>query len=177
MKQTYIWGNNSLAELLYYYLTSQGEIVDGFVLNERYVNENNYPLPNKLLPIEEVIIKHGPENINVYITVAYSKMNRTRQTIYQWLEEKQIDICSYIHPSCVIAKNTVIGRGNILLENVIIQPFVRIGNGNIIWNGSLVSHHCIIGDFNYLAPGVALSGRVGIEDRCFRNKLHCQERC
>ena len=31
----------------------------------------------------------------------------------------------------------------------------------------MISHHCHVGNFNYFAPGVVVSGRVNILERCF----------
>ena len=167
MKRTFIFGNNSLAELLYYYLTSQGQTIDGFVVNEKYVLTNRYNLPNKLISIESAILQFGSENVNVYVTIGYSNMNSIRESIYEWLLNININILSYMHPTCNIASNTKMGIGNIFLENTVIQPFSCIGNVNIFWEGSLLSHHCEVGNFNYFSPGAVVSGRVNIGNRCF----------
>jgi sugar O-acyltransferase (sialic acid O-acetyltransferase NeuD family) len=167
MKYVYIFGNNPLAELLHFYLTSQGMNVTGFVLNEQYINSNKYNLPAGLFSLEQVIATHAPEELGVYVTVAYAKMNRIRESIFQQLQVKKISIMSFIHPSCIIADNAKIGCGNIFLENAVIQPFSTIGDGNIFWEGTLISHHCKVGNYNYFSPGVAMSGIVRVENRCF----------
>lgn len=168
MIKSYIFGTSSLAKLLAYYLSEDGKKIDGFVLNESFVKDSDrykYYLP--LFTIEEVIKEYGCKNIEVFVAIGYSHMNKDREKIFDWLRDNNIKICSYIHPSAIVAKNAILGEGNIILENCVIQPFVTIGDGNIFWNNSTISHESLMGSYNYIAPGVTIAGRVIIKDKCF----------
>lgn len=167
MKKTYIFGNNYLSEIVWYYLTQDGTNVDGFVLNKQYVSQNTYPLPAKLYAIEDVIEEYGAGNIDVYLTIGYTQMNDVREKVYTQLKEAGVNICSYIHPTAYIAKNVCIGEGCIVLENVILQPYVSVGTCNILWQGVNISHHSVMKDYNYLAPIVSIAGCCGIGNNCF----------
>ena len=50
-----------------------------------------------------------------------------------------------------------------------------IGRCNIIQASCTLSHDNTLGDFNYLAPGVVLGGRVSIANYCFLG-LNCTVR-
>ncbi len=168
MKHVFIFGANALSELVYYYLINSNKVVDGFVLNAQYINNDiENKLPTKIFSIEKVLTDFGPNNVSVYVAIAYAKMNSVRQSVCAWLCDQGVEILTYIHPSSIIAANVAFGIGNIILEKVIIQPYVNLGDGNIIWNGANISHHSVIGNFNYIAPSVTISGRNIIHNRCF----------
>lgn len=164
-KHIFIFGNNSLAILLHYYLHSEDIVVEGFCLNKKYIKK--FDLPLECYAIEDVIDKYGAGNVAVYVTIAYVNMNKTREVVSEWLTEQGVEILNYIHPSAVVASNVDMGHGNILLEQVAIQPFVKIGNGNIFWNNTTISHHSILGNYNYLAAGVTIAGKTNINNRSF----------
>ena len=168
MKKYYIFGTNALALLLYHYITTDGGNIDGFVLNKKYIFDKSVEnLPQNLYAIEDVIKSYGTENIGVFVPVGYAHMNETRRSVFLWLKENKVEILSYIHSSAVIASNATIGEGCVILEHVTVQPFTKLGDGNILWNGTNISHHSYIGNYNWFAPSVTLSGRVKVYDNCF----------
>lgn len=168
MIKSYIFGDSSLAKLLAYYLSLTGRCVSGFVLNEQYIknkNSDKYALP--LCSIEDVVKTYGRNNIEVYVAIGYSHMNKDREIVFNWLRKKQIKICSFIHPTAIVSKNVLLGEGNIILENCVIQPFVNMGDGNIIWNNSSIGHETQVGSYNHISAGTTIAGRVQIKNRCF----------
>ena len=165
MNHIFIFGSNPLAVLIYQYLIEEGVKVEGFCLNKKYIRPFELPLP--CYPIEDLIDEYGANNISVYVTLAYLKMNKPRQSVFEMLQDKGVEILNYIHPSAVVDRNVQMGIGNILMENVVIQPFVKMGDGNILWNCSTISHHSQLGDFNYFAAGVTIAGKTTIRNRSF----------
>lgn len=65
-----------------------------------------------------------------------------------------------IHPSAVIARESVIGEGTVIMAGAVVNPAARIGAHVIINTNSSVDHDCVIEDFASIAPGVALGGNV-----------------
>ena len=53
-----------------------------------------------------------------------------------------------------------------ILENNIIQPYVKIGNNVTLWSGNHIGHHSVIKD-HCLFPLVVISGRVTVDEQCF----------
>jgi sugar O-acyltransferase (sialic acid O-acetyltransferase NeuD family) len=70
-------------------------------------------------------------------------------------------LTNLIHPS-VDLKHVKIGKGNLIHENAVIQPWVEIGNNCAIDAGVIISHECKIGDHVFLSPGCILNGRIKI---------------
>jgi len=84
-------------------------------------------------------------------------MNDIRRKVFEMCRQKGYEICDFIH-STVRTKNVLLGCGNIILERVLIQPFVEIGDGNILSADMTVGHENCIGDFNYFSGSVRMSG-------------------
>ena len=59
-----------------------------------------------------------------------------------------------------------IGRGNIILDFSVIEPYSIIGEGNLINTHAGIHHDVRIGEFNEVSPGSKILGGVSIGDRC-----------
>lgn len=69
-------------------------------------------------------------------------------------------LVTLIHPSAVIAKETRIGAGTVVMAGAIINPGTVVGEGVIINTAASVDHDCVIGDFVHVAVGAHLAGTV-----------------
>ena len=167
LKKCFIFGTNTIARLLYYWLNCEGKKIDGFVVNENYVSNCDYDLPDKLSSIEEIIDKYGWNNVEVYLSIGYTNMNNIREKTFNWLQEKNINVLNYIHPTAVIADNIKMGVGNIIMERAVIQPFYTMGNANVVWSGAILSHDGSLGNFNSISANSTISGNVKIHNKCF----------
>lgn len=94
-------------------------------------------------------------------------MNSVRETVFLRIKKAGYNFATFIHPSAVVASNSEIGEGNIILENVTIQPFTKIGDNNVFWSNVNICHHTKIGSYNFFAASSVILGKVLIEDRCF----------
>ncbi len=83
-----------------------------------------------------------------------------RRTIMENLEAA----VTLIHPSAVIAKNVIMGKGVIVMAGAVVNPGASVGNGAIINTCSSVDHDCEIGDYVHIAVGAHVAGSVRIKD-------------
>ena len=67
-----------------------------------------------------------------------------------------------LHPSAVISKNAIIGKGTVVMANCTINADSIIGNQVIINTNSSVDHDCIIHDYVHISPQVGLAGHVEV---------------
>jgi sugar O-acyltransferase (sialic acid O-acetyltransferase NeuD family) len=67
-----------------------------------------------------------------------------------------------IHPSVNTARDTIIGKGAVVMAGASINSGTRIGNHCIINTGSNIDHECCVHHFASLAPGVTLGGNVTV---------------
>lgn len=172
MKPVVVIGAESFAELLFFYLKnySKREIV-AFSVHSQYIKRDQETfcgLP--IIPFERLEVYYPAYNYDVILGLGHSKMNTVRKTLFFACKEKGYSIASFIHPTTFISKDAVLGEGNIILENSLIQPFVTIGDGNLLWDSVAITHNDRIGNFNTFAGNTGLSGFVTVGDHCYFGK-------
>lgn len=67
-----------------------------------------------------------------------------------------------VHPNAVIAENSQIGEGSVVMAGAVINPCTVIGRGVIINTCSSVDHDCRIHDYVHVAVGAHVCGNVEI---------------
>lgn len=65
-----------------------------------------------------------------------------------------------IHPRAVIAEDTRIGFGTVVMAGAVINPGTTIGYGCIINTCCSVDHDCFVGDYVHLSVGSHICGTV-----------------
>lgn len=165
MKKIVIFGIGDFGRLMKYYIDQEGREVEAFCVNKHLLNSDTFcDLP--VVAFEEISNIYPNDKYDILLAIGYTKMNDVRKKIWKECKENGYTIASIIHSSSTIHTEDI-GEGNIILENVVIQPFVSIGVGNLIWPSVTIGHDCKLGDFNTLAGNVSLSGFVNIGDNCF----------
>ena len=67
-----------------------------------------------------------------------------------------------IHPNAVVADDTQIGDGTVVMAGAVINPGAKIGRGVIVNTSSSIDHDCVVGDFVHVSVGAHLSGTVTV---------------
>lgn len=78
------------------------------------------------------------------------------------LMERPVSWYTAIHPAAVVAKDTEIGAGSVLMANAVLNPGAVIGKGCIVNTCASVDHDCQLGDFVHISPGAHVAGTVTI---------------
>jgi sugar O-acyltransferase (sialic acid O-acetyltransferase NeuD family) len=168
MKKALIFGTNDFAELLYFHLrkdVNASTEVCAFTISQRYYSSSEFcGLP--VFPFEEICDNFPPSEYGIFVCVGYKDMNENRRKIFGTITEKGYDVLSFIHPTAQM-NALYIGKGTIIMPNVVIGEYCTVGNGNIFYHGSIIAHHSHIGNFNFFAINSCVSGHVTINDGCF----------
>lgn len=69
-----------------------------------------------------------------------------------------------IHPTAVLGRGVMLGRGVVIAAGAILNPDAWIGDHTIINTGAIIEHDCMVGRFAHIAPGAALAGNVHVGD-------------
>ena len=69
-----------------------------------------------------------------------------------------------IHPSAIIAKETKIGKGSVIMAGAVVNSDASLGSGVIVNTCSSVDHDCQVGSYCHIAIGAHLSGSVILDD-------------
>ena len=168
MKKLVMYGNTEFAKMLTYYIKSDTKREIAFyTVDSQYMTTEEFN-GMKIIPFEELVSMDGAnEKYEILICVGYKHMNNIRKSIYEKCKKSGFEIATYIHSSTRVPYGTVIGEGNIILEDVTIQPFCKIGDGNLIWYKAALAHNAVIGNFNTFGGTSSLSGFVTIGNNCY----------
>ncbi|MCI9050800.1 MAG: acetyltransferase [Lachnospiraceae bacterium] len=167
MKKLILYGNTTFTKLLKWYIDNDTDrLIMAVTVEDKYIDSDIFEgLP--VVSFSEIEKKYNPNEYEILICVGYSHMNNVRKKIFFQCKEKGYSIASYIHSTANIASNVSIGEGNIVLENTLIQPFVKLGDCNLLWYKIAIAHDCIIGNFNTIAGMSSISGFVEIGNNTF----------
>ena len=100
----------------------------------------------------------------IYIPISDSLI---RQKVFKLLKSNNITVDTYIHPSVIIGKNTLIGDGCIIQPNVLISNDVTIKDSVFINNCSNIGHDSIINDFCSIMANVSLGGYCELDNSVY----------
>jgi len=166
MAKVVIFGNSFFAETIHFYLKhdSEHEIV-GFTVDEAHIKaESFHDLP--VLPYETLEKHYSPDEYKLFIPLGYEKLNKVRAEKYYNAKERGYSFISYIS-SRASYYGTPVGENCLILDNIVIEPFVSIGNNCILVSGTYIGHHCVINDHCFVSAGVALGGGATIGEYTF----------
>lgn len=166
MAKIIIFGINDFAELAHYYLLNDSEHeVVAFTVNKEYLPTDLRFKGLPIVPFEEVEKEYDINLFSFFAPMAPTKMNRTREQVYNEIKLKGYKLISYVSSRATIF-NTQIGENCFILENNTIQPFVTLGNNVILWSGNHIGHHSVINDHVMFTSQVVLSGHCTVERYC-----------
>lgn len=166
-KKLIIFGTGQIAELAYYYFSSDSEYsIQGFSVDKEYIESDDFfGLP--VIAFEEIQASFPPEDYEMFIALSYSEVNSIRKKKYFAAKAKGYKLASYISSRATILNDMSIGDNCFILENNTIQPFVSIGNNVTLWSGNHIGHHSAICDHVFIASHVVVSGGVHIGSQSF----------
>ena len=167
MANVIIFGIQDFAQLAYYYLQNDSEHkVVAFSVNEKYLPENKtlYGLP--VIPFEKVETFFSTKEYKFFAPLSPSKMNRTREKVFNAVKQKGYNLISYISSKATIFNNRI-GENCFILEDNTLQPFTDIGNNCVLWSGNHIGHHGKIHDHVMFTSHVVLSGHCIVNSYSF----------
>jgi sugar O-acyltransferase (sialic acid O-acetyltransferase NeuD family) len=183
-KSLVIFGLKEMAELAFFYFSkfSQYEVV-AFTVDADYIVEPTFcGLP--VVPFEQLTESYPPERYELFIALAYSKLNLIRKEKYLFSKQMGYVLASFVSPHATVLNNNQIGDNCFIFEDNTIQPFVTLGNNITLWSGNHIGHHSSIGDHCFIASHAVISGGVEIGESCFigvnatlRDHIRVGERC
>ena len=141
----YLYGASGHGKVIKEIVESQGEAIEGFVDDNRNINElGGFPVKHSMEGIGEVIVSIG--------------LNRIRKMIVEKLNCKFANAA--IHAKAVISRTAKIEEGSVVMAGAIINAEAKIGKHCIINTGSCIDHECKIGDYVHISPHTTLCGNV-----------------
>ena len=169
-KNYVIYGDTPFAEELFNIISFEGRDCVVAFTNDKAFMTREAIRSLRVIPFDE-LIKTIEVPFEVLLAYGYTKMNSLREKVYNECKSAGMKVGTYISINALCYTDGI-GEGSMVWPNVYIGPGACIGRCNIIQASCTLAHDNTIGDFNYLAPGVVLGGRVSVANYCFLG-LNC----
>jgi sugar O-acyltransferase (sialic acid O-acetyltransferase NeuD family) len=184
MEKLVLFGNGSVAEVLYYYLKRDTDYqIAGFTV-DRSVMQTDTLLDLPLVPFDEVADRFPPDEYRMMVAVGYVKVNQLRAERYFQAKEMGYQLASYVSPRASVWSGLEIGENCRIGDWCVISPYSKIGDNVWIGSGSIVGHHVVIQDHCYFSSRVSIAGHVTVEPFCYvgigaviRNNISIAQAC
>lgn len=166
-KKLVLVGDSPIAEVAYEYFTHDSDYdVVAFSVERAYQKRDElFGLP--VVAFEDLETAFPAPHHDAFVAVGYGQMNRLRARLYVETKRKGYALASYISSKAFVWRNVAMGDNCFILENNVIQPFVKIGDDVTLWSGNHIGHHGRLGDHVFVASHVVLAGFVEVGDYAF----------
>lgn len=127
-------------------------------------------------PFEDVALFSGTEGFKIWkekqedisdvgfcVTIG-NPNGRRRIEISEYLERHELIPLTLIHPTAIISKTALIGKGCQIQSYVIVDENSVVGDYCILNNRSSIDHDCKIGRGVELSPSATLCGEIKVKD-------------
>jgi len=140
--------------------------IAAFTVDRAYLKEGEMMgLP--VVAFEEVQNEYPPDEYKMFIAIGYKNLNKVRTQKCLEARSKGYELATYVSSKISSWGDTQVGDNCFILENQVLQPWVKIGNNVVLWSGNHLGHDVVIGDNCWISSHVVVSGNVTIGESSF----------
>jgi sugar O-acyltransferase (sialic acid O-acetyltransferase NeuD family) len=158
-----IIGNGEIAAMANEYFSQDSDReVAAFAIGAEYIKQNAFE-GRPLVALEDAVQRYPASEFDAFVAIGDTHLNRVRRRLVGWSRAQGYGLASYVSSQAFVWRNVEIGENCFILENNVLQPFVRIGNNVTLWSGNHIGHRSVIEDDVFMASHVVVSGfcRIG----------------
>jgi sugar O-acyltransferase (sialic acid O-acetyltransferase NeuD family) len=173
MKQLLIFGVGDFARVAWFYFTNDSDYkVVGFTVDDAYVGGGEF-LGLPVVPYSRVQERFVPGECDLFVAVGFRRLNKARAAVFATARAKGYRLATYICSRAAFFGEVDCGENCFILENNVLQPFVKIADDVVLWSGNHIGHDARLDDHCFVSSQVVLSGRVHVGARCFLGVNSC----
>ena len=101
------------------------------------------------------------------ITVGQIKSPLLRIKLFELAEKSGFTLPSIISPRAYISKHAMVGKGVVIMHDVLINANAKIGDNCIINSKVLIEHDCSISKHCHISTNATINGGVTVKTGCF----------
>lgn len=167
MARVVLFGIGDTGRLAHYYLTrdSEHEVVAFTAAPAPDLPLTLLDLP--VVPFSHLPGRYPPRDYHLFIALGERHPNSMRAAHYHEAKSAGYRLISYLSSRATVLTEQPIGENCFILEDVTVQPFVRIGDNVTVWSRAIITHDCTIEDHCFLAAGCVVLGHVHVHPTCF----------
>lgn len=161
MDSLIIFGASTLARLAHYYaIREMGLKVRGFVVNDKYKNEDQF-LSLPVYSWSEFESAFEINSVVLHIAIGYRTM-RARVAAYELVKGAGYHLINIVSRASYVAEDVSLGDNNLIMPGAVLETGVSLGANNVVWSNVTVCHDSVVGSHNFLAANTTLGGGVSI---------------
>ena len=167
MSRVVLFGTGAVARVVRFLLAHESphEVVAFAVDRDHWRGGEIEGLP--IVAFEDLPTLYPPGEFAMFIAVGHRRMNRFRAERYERAKAMGYELITHVSPRASIWPGLEVGDNCLVMDQVIIHPFVRVGNDVILWSGSHIGHDSVVGDHCFVSSRAVVSGYVTVGDNCF----------
>ena len=139
--------------------------IAGILDNEMLVGES--VLDYDVIGTDNDISEFVTKGYEFLITVGQIETPSVRKSIFSLLRENSAMMATVISPRAYVSKYAEIGKGTIVMHDVMINVSASIGGNCIINSKALIEHDVTIEDFCHVSTAAVINGGVKVREGSF----------
>lgn len=120
-----------------------------------------------VVPFEELVDRYPPDDHAMFVALGYTRVNRLREEKAAQARSLGYELVSHVSPRASTWDDLVLGDNCIVMDEVIVHPFVEIGDNAMIWSGAHIGHGSVVGDNCFFASRALAAGFVSVGQNAF----------
>lgn len=121
----------------------------------------------EIIGSDDQMTKYAKEGYTFLITVGQIKSSSLRERLFVKLEACNAKIATIISPRAYVSKHALIGRGTIVMHDVLVNANASIGENCIINSKALIEHDAVIQNFCHISTSAVVNGGTVVKEGSF----------
>jgi sugar O-acyltransferase (sialic acid O-acetyltransferase NeuD family) len=113
------------------------------------------------------IAKLSSDGCIFLITVGQIKSASIRKKLFSLLSANNAELATIISPRAYVSQYATVGKGSIIMHDVLVNASATIGNNCIINNKALIEHDASIEDFCHISTAAVVNGGTIVKEGTF----------
>ena len=167
VKKIVIFGISDFAsQVSFYFKNDSNYDIVAYTVDAEFNNTKIF-LDLPVVDFEVVQDKYPPEEYEMFIAIGYHKLNKTRENKFIEAKSKGYKLVNFICSKNSVWDDLDIGENCFIMEGNVIQLSVKISDNVIIGVGNRIGHNTIIEENCFLTSGIMIGGFCRINKNSF----------
>lgn len=156
-----------MARVAWSYFSNDSDYrVEAFTVDRQFASDASLSdLP--IVPFDTIEGAYPANEFHLFVAVGFRRLNKDRAEICERARVKGYKLATYFSSKAFNPGRVECGDNCFILENNVLQPFVRIGSNVVLWSGNHIGHDAVVEDHCFISSHVVISGRVCVGQRSF----------
>jgi len=167
MKPIVVFGTGPIARMVKFLFTHDSpDDVVAFAVDRTHLQGGSH-LGLPVVAFEDMPDLYPPDTHRMFVAVGYRRVNTFRAERYRQAKEMGYELPSYVSTRASVWPDLEIGDNCLVMDDVVIHPFVSVGNDCFLWSACHIGHESVVGDHCFISSHAVVSGLATVESNCF----------